>query len=132
MTLERGNAFTPVASATMIWPWKTSVLGGVAGGALFFLLGLSGGLFSAVLSGLGAAVVFFSLVGGVGGVISKKSDRRGRRYAANYPFRYAAVPAVVGGVGYGVLSLSPFGGLFAALAIWATVGVIAMVLGDKK
>jgi hypothetical protein len=132
MTLERGNAFTPVASATMIWPWTTSVLGGAAGGALFFLLNLGTGLLPAVMSGLGAAVIFFSLVGGVGGVISKKSDRRGRRYAANYPFRYAAVPAVVGGVGYGILSLSLFGGLFAALAIWVTVGLIAMVVGDKK
>ncbi|MDE3724480.1 MULTISPECIES: hypothetical protein [Nocardiopsis] len=132
MTLERGNAFTPVASATMIWPWTMSVLGGAAGGALFFLTSLSGGILPAVMSGLGAAVIFFSLIGGVGGVLSKKADRRGRRYAAAYPFRYAAVPAIVGGVGYGILTLSPFTAIFVALAIWATVGVIAMVVGDKK
>ncbi|MBB6122052.1 hypothetical protein [Nocardiopsis algeriensis] len=132
MTLERGNAFTPVASATMIWPWTTSLLGGAAGGALGFLLSLSSGLLPAVMGGLGTAVIFFSLVGGIGGVLSKKSDRRGRRYAASYPFRYAAVPAVVGGVGYALVNLAPFGGLFLGLAIWAIVGVIAMVAGSKN
>ncbi|ADH70677.1 MULTISPECIES: hypothetical protein [Nocardiopsis] len=138
MTLERGNAFTPVASATMIWPWTTSVLGGAAGGALFFLLNLGSGL-GAIASGLTAAVVFFSLIGGVGGVMSRKADRRGRRYAATYPFRYAAVPAGIGGAGYALVSIFTgsiigglFGGLFVAAAIWITVGLIAMVVGNKN
>lgn len=136
MTLERGNAFTPVASATMIWPWATSVLGGAAGGALFFLLNLGAGALS---SGLTAAVIFFALVGGVGGVMSKKADRRGKRYAATYPFRYAAVPAGIGGAGYALVSMFTgsiigglFGGLFVAAAIWITVGLIAMVVGNKN
>lgn len=136
MTLERGNAFTPVASATMIWPWTTSVLGGAAGGALFFLLNLGAGALS---SGLTAAVVFFALVGGVGGVMSKKADRRGKRYASTYPFRYAAVPAGIGGAGYALVSILTgsffgglFGGLFVAAAIWVTVGLIAMVVGNKN
>ncbi|GHD31929.1 hypothetical protein [Nocardiopsis kunsanensis] len=136
MTLERGSAFTPVASATMVWPWGLSLLGGAAGGALFFLFNLGAG---ALASGLGAAVIFFALFGGVGGVVSKKSDRRGRRWAASYPFRYAAVPAVVGGAGYGLVQMLSasvlgglFGGLFVAAAIWITVGLIATLVGEKK
>ncbi|MBE3001821.1 hypothetical protein IDM40_24445 [Nocardiopsis sp. HNM0947] len=136
MTLERGSAFTPVASATMVWPWGLSIMGGAAGGALFFLLNLGTG---ALASGIGAAVIFFALFGGVGGVVSKKSDRRGRRWAATYPFRYAAVPGVVGGAGYGLLQMITgsilgglFGGLFVAAAIWITVGLIATLVGEKK
>lgn len=136
MTLERGSAFTPVASATMVWPWGLSLLGGAAGGALFFLLNLGAG---ALASGLGAAVIFFALFGGVGGVASKKSDRRGRRWAASYPFRYAAVPGVIGGAGYGLVQMvggsvlgGLFGGLFVAAAIWVTVGLIATLVGEKK
>ena len=136
MTLERGSAFTPVASATMVWPWGLSLMGGAAGGALFFLFDLGAG---ALASGLGAAVIFFALFGGVGGVVSKKSDRRGRRWAASYPFRYAAVPGVVGGAGYGLVQMLSasvlgglFGGLFVAAAIWITVGLIATLVGEKK
>lgn len=138
MTLERGNAFTPVASATTVWPWGLSLMGGAAGGALFFLMNLSAGL-GALPTALGAAVIFFALFGGVGGVVSKSGDRRGRRWAASYPFRYAAVPAVVGGAGYGLISMvtgSLVGGLFLGLlvagAIWVTVGLIASVVGDKQ
>lgn len=136
MTLERGSAFTPVASATMVWPWGLSLLGGTAGGALFFLLNLGTG---ALASGLGAAVIFFALFGGVGGVVSKKSDRRGRRWAASYPFRYSAVPGVIGGAGYGLVQMvggsvlgGLFSGLFVAAAIWITVGLITTLVGEKK
>lgn len=136
MTLERGSAFTPVASATMVWPWGLSLMGGAAGGALFFLFNLGAG---ALASGLGAAVIFFALFGGVGGVVSKKSDRRGRRWAASYPFRYAAVPGIVGGAGYGLVQMLSasvlgglFGGLLVAAAIWVTVGLIATLVGEKK
>ncbi|MFI6579132.1 hypothetical protein ACIBFB_25380 [Nocardiopsis sp. NPDC050513] len=143
MTLERGNAFTPVASATMIWPWTTSLLGGAAGGTLFFLLNLGSG---AIGAGLTAGIIFFSLIGGIGGVISRKSDRRGRRWAATYPFRYATAPALVGGAGYAIVSYATsilsapiaglfgavFSGLFVAAAIWLVVGVIAMVVGNKN
>jgi len=136
MTLERGSAFTPVASATMVWPWGLSLMGGAAGGALFFLFNLGAG---ALASGLGAAVIFFALFGGVGGVVSKKSDRRGRRWAASYPFRYAAVPGIVGGAGYGLVQMLSasvlgglFGGLLVAAAIWGTVGLIATLVGEKK
>lgn len=136
MTLERGSTFTPVASATMVWPWGLSLMGGAAGGALFFLLNLGAG---ALASGLGAAVIFFALFGGIGGVVSKKSDRRGRRWAASYPFRYAAVPGVIGGAGYGLVQMvggsilgGLFSGLFVAAAIWITVGLITTLVGEKK
>ena len=129
MTLERGNAFTPVASATMIWPWGISLVGGTVAGAISLLSGFSLG---AIPASIGVGILFFALIGGVGGVLSKKADRRGRRYAGSYPFRYAAVPAVVGGVGYGIFALAPFGGLFFGLALWAIIGAIAMVAGDKK
>src|SRR5699024_12643989 len=106
MTLERGSAFTHVASATMVWPWGLSLTGGAAGGALFFLMNLSSGL-GALPTALGAAVIFFALFGGVGGVVSRNGDRRGRRWATSYPFRYAAVPAGVGGAGHGTLPRVP-------------------------
>ncbi|WP_017590189.1 hypothetical protein [Nocardiopsis ganjiahuensis] len=145
MTLERGNAFTPVASATMIWPWGASLIGGTVAGALSFLtnFGLAG-IPAAVTTG----IFFFALVGGVGGVLSKKGDRRGRRWAATYPFRYASAPAVIGGGAVAVVSYvmavitefaifsGLFGGLFAGLgaglALWLIIGVVAMVAGDKK
>lgn len=145
MTLERGNAFTPVASAAMIWPWGPSVIGGTVAGALSFLanFGLAG-IPAAVTTG----IFFFALIGGIGGVLSKKSDRRGRRWAATYPFRYAAAPAVIGGgaaaiVSYivsVVTSFAIFGGLFGGLwtglgvglTLWIIIGVVAAVAGNKK
>ncbi|MFE1169977.1 hypothetical protein [Nocardiopsis sp. NPDC058789] len=145
MTLERGNAFTPVASATMIWPWGASVVGGTVAGALSFIanFGLAG-IPAAVTTG----IFFFALIGGVGGVLSKKGDRRGRRWAATYPFRYASAPAILGGGATAVVSYvvsvitdfaiigGLFGGLWAGLgvglALWLIIGVVAMVAGDKK
>ncbi len=145
MTLERGNAFTPVASATMIWPWGASVVGGTVAGALSFLanFGLAG-IPTAVTTG----IFFFALVGGIGGVLSKKGDRRGRRWAATYPFRYASAPAFIGGGAVAVVtyvaqvisSFAIFGGLFSGLfagigvglTLWLIIGIVAMVAGDKK
>lgn len=145
MTLERGNAFTPVASAAMIWPWGASVVGGTVAGALSFLanFGLAG-----IPAGVTTGIFFFALIGGIGGVLSKKSDRRGRRWAATYPFRYASAPAVIGGGATAVVtyiaqvigSFAIFGGLFSGLfaglgvglALWLIIGVVAMVVGDKK
>lgn len=145
MTLERGNAFTPVASAAMIWPWGPSVIGGTVAGALSFLanFGLAG-IPAAVTTG----IFFFALIGGIGGVISKKSDRRGRRWAATYPFRYAAAPAMIGGGATAIVSYimavvtefaifsGLFGGLFAGLGaglvLWLIIGIVAAVAGNKK
>ncbi|WP_116247969.1 hypothetical protein [Nocardiopsis sp. FIRDI 009] len=145
MTLERGNAFTPVASATMIWPWGASVAGGSVAAALSFLMnfGLSG-IPGAVTTG----IFFFALIGGIGGVIRKKGDRRGRRWAATYPFRYATAPALLGGGATAVMSyiasvigsFAIFSGLFGAvfaglgvgLVLWVIIGVTAMVVGNKN
>ncbi|KOX13208.1 hypothetical protein [Nocardiopsis sp. NRRL B-16309] len=145
MTLERGNAFTPVASATMIWPWGASLLGGTVTGALSFLMnfGLAG-----IPTAVSTGIFFFALIGGVGGVLSKKGDRRGRRWAAAYPFRYATAPALLGGGATAVMtyiasvigSFAIFSGLFGALfaglgvglVLWVLIGVVAMVAGNKN
>lgn len=136
MTLERGNAYTPVASATVIWPWGTALAAGAVTGIGSFLLNLGGG---AISSGLTTGIFFFALVGGVVGVISKRGDRRGRRYAATYPFRYAAVPAVFGGAATAAVTLfaaglgsAIWGGLFAAALLWVLIGVVTMVAGNKN
>ncbi|MFC3999912.1 hypothetical protein ACFOVU_28630 [Nocardiopsis sediminis] len=142
MTLERGNAFTPVASATMIWPWGTALAAGaVTGVASFLLNSLS------LSSGLTTAIFFFSLVGGAVALLGGKGDRRARRYAGQYPWRFAAAPALLGGAGTAVVSYAgmliggaPFAGLFgaafaglgAAALIWVILGIIGMVAGNKS
>ncbi|WP_017606574.1 hypothetical protein [Nocardiopsis alkaliphila] len=145
MTLERGNAFTPVASATMIWPWGASVVGGSVAAALSFLMNFGlAGIPGAVTTG----IFFFALIGGIGGVLSKKGDRRGRRWAASYPFRYAAAPAMFAGgataiisyIGSVIGSFAIFSGLFGAafaglgvgLVLWLIIGVVAAVAGGKN
>ncbi|MFC4564053.1 hypothetical protein ACFO4E_19500 [Nocardiopsis mangrovi] len=142
MTLERGNAFTPVASATMIWPWGTALAAGaVSGVASFLLTGLS------LSSGLTTAIFFFSLVGGAVAILGSKGDRRARRYAGQYPWRFAAAPALLGGgatavVSYAMMLLAgaPIAGLFgaawvglgSAAVIWVILGIIGMVAGNKS
>ncbi|WP_067964433.1 hypothetical protein [Nocardiopsis trehalosi] len=142
MTLERGNAFTPVASATMIWPWGTALAAGaVSGVASFLLTGLS------LSSGLTTAIFFFALVGGGVALLGSKGDRRARRYAGQYPWRFAAAPAAVGGAGTAVVTYAgmllagaPIAGLLAAAwaglgtaaLIWVILGIIGMVAGNKS
>lgn len=140
MTLERGNAFTPVASATMIWPWGTSVAAGAITGGLSLLGTWS--LSPAIITG----IFFFSLVGGAVAVVRKKGDRRAHRYAGQYPWRFAMAPAAVGGAGTAlvtfiaaVLSGSIIGGLFGAIGagigtaaiLWVILGIIGTVAGNK-
>ncbi|GLU49827.1 hypothetical protein [Nocardiopsis ansamitocini] len=144
MTLERGNAFTPVASATMIWPWGTAMVAGTVTGAAYFLLNL--GAFP-IGGALTTAIFFFSLVGGGVALMGSKGDRRARRYAGQYPWRFAAAPAMLGGAGTALVSFimsvlggSLIGGLFGALAagigtaavIWVILGIIGMVAGNKN
>ncbi|GAA3989655.1 hypothetical protein FOF52_17670 [Thermobifida alba] len=139
MTLERGNAFTPVASATLIWPWRSSVIAGGVTGVISLLTSLGEGVLGALGSGFGTAAFFFALVGGVVGVVGSKGDRRARRYAAQYPWRFAAAPALLGGVGMavgGVLSdglfLGIMGGAAGAAVLWVILGIVAMVVGNRK
>ncbi|MFC7326154.1 hypothetical protein [Marinactinospora rubrisoli] len=146
MTLERGNAFTPVASATMIWPWGTATAAGAVLGAVDFLFSLNQGL-GAIPSALGTAIIAFALVGGGVALLGKKGDRRARRYAGQYPWRFAMVPAAVGGAGSALLSfiaaalggsfvLGLFGAIMSGVAsaalIWVILGIIGMVAGNKS
>ncbi|RCV48887.1 hypothetical protein [Marinitenerispora sediminis] len=146
MTLERGNAFTPVASATMIWPWGTATAAGAVLGAVDFLFSLNQGL-GAIPDALGTAILAFALVGGGVALLGRKGDRRARRYAGQYPWRFAMVPAALGGAGSalltfigGVLGGSLVGALFgavlsgvaAAAVIWVILGIIGMVAGNKS
>ncbi|GAA3730038.1 hypothetical protein HDA32_006026 [Spinactinospora alkalitolerans] len=144
MTLERGNAFTPVASATMIWPWGTATAAGAVTGAAHFLLNLSA---FPVGGALTTAIFFFSLVGGGVALLGSKGDRRARRYAGQYPWRFAAGPALLGGAGTAVVSYigavlsgavisglfgAAFAGLGVAAVIWVILGIIGMVAGNKS
>ncbi|GAB3206338.1 hypothetical protein ACQEU5_09055 [Marinactinospora thermotolerans] len=143
MTLERGNAFTPVASATMIWPWGTATAAGAVTGVAHFLLNLSS---FPVAGSLTTAIFFFSLVGGGVALLGKKGDRRARRYAGQYPWRFAMAPAALGGAGTAVVSFiaaalggALVSGLFGAIVagvgtaavIWVILGLIGMVAGNR-
>ncbi|WP_017626387.1 hypothetical protein [Nocardiopsis chromatogenes] len=131
MTLERGNAFTPVASATMIWPWGWALGAGAATGAVSFLLNMSIG------SGLTTGIFFFALVGGAVALIGSKGDRRARRWAGQYPWKFAGAPALAGGIGVALVTLLTGGGLiggvFAGLGtvalLWVILGLIGTVAG---
>ncbi|MFW5415489.1 hypothetical protein J0910_02350 [Nocardiopsis sp. CNT-189] len=135
MTLERGNAFTPVASATMMWPWGTALGGGAVGGIAFFLLNS----FS-VSSGLAAGVFFFTLIGGAVALLGKKGDRRAKRWAAQYPWKFAGAPALAGALGVAAVALVFGGGLFGAIGsglltaavLWVILGVIGTVAGGRS
>ncbi|GAB3494273.1 hypothetical protein [Nocardiopsis coralliicola] len=134
MTLERGNAFTPVASATMLWPWGWATGAGVATGALSLL---GNGL--ALSSGLTTGIFFFALVGGAVALLSSKGDRRARRWASQYPWKFAGPPALLAGLGVGVVTIFS-GGLFAgiglglitAAVLWVILGVIGTVAGGRN
>ncbi|GAA3738740.1 hypothetical protein [Salinactinospora qingdaonensis] len=136
MTLERGNAFTPVASATMIWPTGIATGAGAVAGALSFLMSL-GDL--SIAGPLTTAIFFFSLVGGAVALLGKKGDPRARRWAYQYPWRFAGPPAVLAGVGVAVVTLfagGPFAAIFAGLSsaavLWVILGIIGMVAGNKS
>ncbi|WP_017539832.1 hypothetical protein [Nocardiopsis halophila] len=133
MTLERGNAFTPVASATMIWPWGWALGAGATTGAISLLLNLGSG---AVGSGLTTGIFFFALVGGAVALISGKGDRRARRWAGQYPWKFAGVPALAGGAGIALVTLftggffpAIFAGLGTVALLWVVLGLIGTVAG---
>ncbi|PSK99367.1 hypothetical protein CLV63_10390 [Murinocardiopsis flavida] len=144
MTLERGNAFTPVASATMIWPWGTALVAGGVTGAATFLLNLASFDVSGALT---TGIFFFSLVGGAVALLGSKGDRRARRYAGQYPWRFATAPALFGGAGTAAVTLvavmlggsflaAPFAaigaGIGTAAVLWVILGIIGMVAGNKS
>lgn len=149
MTLERGNSgMSPaVASVGMNWPWGWAVGGGAAAGAINLLLNLSPNVLAAIPGAVGVGVFFFALVGGARMFLSRKGDRRARRYIANNPWQAAMVPAGLGAAGIALmtfigsaLSGALVGGLFLAIlsgvsggaVLWLILGVIAMVAGNRE
>jgi hypothetical protein len=125
-----------VASATH-GPWRSAgVVGVVGGGATLGLelitLNLSLGMLAWPAS---VALFLFFLVGGVGSVVSKGSERRLRRWASEHPWQTAAVPAVGLAVTNTVTQFLLSGdGVFFSIwtGLWhaAILGVILGVVGS--
>ncbi|MUL44088.1 hypothetical protein FZ103_23500 [Streptomonospora sp. PA3] len=136
MTLERGNSLMPVHAATLMWPTGIATGAGVVAGGLSFLTALP----AVTIAGpVGTAIFFFALVGGGVALLGGKGDRRARRWAGQYPWRFAAGPAALAGLGIAVTSLfaggffgAVFSGLAAAAVIWVILGIIGMVAGNKS
>src|SRR5690625_5031585 len=131
MTLERGNSMMPVHAAMMMWPTKVAAGAGVVAGGLTFLSSvLSGSL--AIASPIGWAIFAFAVAGGAAALLGSKGDRRARRWAEQYPWRWASGPAALAGLGIGVVQIfgvGLFGGIVTGLAagavIWGILGLIA-------
>ncbi|WP_046469195.1 hypothetical protein [Allosalinactinospora lopnorensis] len=136
MTLERGNPMMPVHAATMMWPTGVATGAGAVAGGLSFLLSLPA---ITIAGPLGWAIFWFALAGGGVALLGGKGDRRARRWAGQYPWRWASGPAVLAGLGIGVVQLfgaGILGGIFIGLAagavIWVILGLIASVAGNKN
>ncbi|GAA4954680.1 hypothetical protein GCM10023224_45140 [Streptomonospora halophila] len=136
MTLERGNSLMPVHAATLMWPTGIATGAGVVAGGLSFLTALPA---ITIAGPIGTAIFFFALVGGGVALLGSKGDRRARRWAGQYPWRFAAGPAALAGVGVAATSLlsagffgAIFAGLGAAAVIWVILGIVGMVAGNKS
>ncbi|KIH98997.1 membrane protein [Streptomonospora alba] len=134
MTLERGNSFMPVHAATLMWPTGIATGAGLVAGGLSFLAepGITGPI--------ATAIFFFALVGGGVALLGGKGDRRARRWAGQYPWRFAGGPAVLAGLGTALMTLLGAGGFFGAIfaglasaaVIWVILGIVGMVAGNKS
>ncbi|QBI51929.1 hypothetical protein [Streptomonospora litoralis] len=136
MTLERGNSLMPVHAATLMWPTGIATGAGLVAGGLSFLVSLPT---IAIAGPIGTAIFWFALVGGGVAVLGGKGDRRARRWAGQYPWRFASGPAALAGLGIAVVSLfgsgffgAIFTGLASAAVIWVILGIIGMVAGNKS
>ncbi|MBB4935582.1 hypothetical protein F4561_006476 [Lipingzhangella halophila] len=135
MTLERGNSMMPVHAAMMMWPTSIATGAAVVGGGLSFLLSLPA---ITIAGPLGWAIFFFAIAGGGGALLGSKGDRRARRWAGQYPWRWASGPAVLAGLGIGIVSIfgGGLGGIFVGLGagavIWFILGLIASIAGNKS
>ncbi|GAB3453827.1 hypothetical protein GCM10027570_33370 [Streptomonospora sediminis] len=136
MTLERGNSLMPVHAATLMWPTGIATGAGVVAGGLSFLVSLPA---ITIAGPLGTAIFWFALVGGGVALLGGKGDRRARRWAGQYPWRFAAGPAAVAGLGIAIASIfgggfigAIFAGLGSAAVIWVILGIIGMVAGNKS
>ncbi|RNL83317.1 hypothetical protein [Halostreptopolyspora alba] len=138
MTLERGNSMMPVHAAMMMWPTSVATGAGVVAGGLTFLSALLSGSI-AIASPIGWAIFAFAVGGGAAALLGSKGDRRARRWAGKYPWRWASGPAVLAGLGIGVVQIFGmgfFGGIVAGVAtgavIWVILGLIASIAGNKN
>lgn len=136
MTLEHGNSMMPVHAAMMMWPTSAAAGAGVVGGGLSFLLSLPA---ITIAGPLGWAIFFFALVGGGVALLGSKGDRRARRWAGQYPWRWASGPAALAGLGIGVVLIFGMGffsgiaaGVAAGAVIWVILGLIASIAGNKS
>jgi len=136
MTLERGNSLMPVHAATLMWPTGIATGAGVVAGGLSFLLALPA---ITIAGPIGTAIFWFALAGGGVALLGSKGDRRARRWAGQYPWRFGAGPAALAGIGIAVTGLltgsfigAIFSGLAAGAVIWVILGIIGMVAGNKS
>ncbi|MFD0773525.1 hypothetical protein ACFQZ2_06245 [Streptomonospora algeriensis] len=134
MTLERGNSLMPVHAATLMWPTGIATGAGLVAGGLSFLAA------PGITGPIATAIFFFALVGGGVALLGGKGDRRARRWAGQYPWRFAGGPAVLAGAGTALMTLLGTGGFFGAVfsglataaVIWVILGIIGMVAGNKS
>ncbi len=138
MTLERGNSMMPVHAAMMMWPTSVATGAGVVAGGLSLLANLAGGTL-AIASPIGWAIFAFAMAGGAAALLGKKGDRRARRWSGQFPWRWAGGPAILAGLGIGVVQIFGAGfipaifiGLTAGAAIWVILGLIASIVGNKS
>ncbi len=138
----RESSQLAVASTTL-GPWRTAGAVGLVGGGAALAVDLITLHWSlSVLAGpAGIALFLFFLVGGVGSVVSRKGDRRLRRWAAEHPWETALVPAVGLAVtntltqfflsGSGVFA-SIFTGLWHAAVLGVVIGVVGSVTASRR
>lgn len=138
----RESSQLAVASTTL-GPWRTAGAVGLVGGGAALAVDLITLHWSlSVLAGpAGIALFLFFLVGGVGSVVSKKGDRRLRRWAADHPWETALVPAVGLAVtntltqfflsSSGVFA-SIFTGLWHAAVLGVVIGVVGSVTASRR
>ncbi|MCD0485253.1 hypothetical protein [Streptacidiphilus sp. ASG 303] len=136
------NRQLAVASATL-GPWRTAAAVGTLGGAAALGVDVLTGDWSlGILAGpVSLALFLFFLVGGVGSVTGRAGgDRRLRRWAAEHPWRVAAVPAVLllvldtaarSLLSSASLAAALWDGVWHAVLLAAVVGVVGSVAGAR-
>lgn len=139
---SRESSQLAVASATH-GPWRSAGAIGLVGGAAALGINLItfNWSFSILSTPASVALCLFFLIGGVGSVLSKRGERRLRRWAQEHPWQTAAVPAVglfiSNTVAQFLLSSSGiFGsiwaGLWPAVLIGAIIGVVGSVAATRR
>ncbi|MQA95835.1 MAG: hypothetical protein GEV11_14700 [Streptosporangiales bacterium] len=135
MTLESGNASTPVAAATLLWHWPAALAGGLIG-SLLWLVTING-----PAEIVAAGVAALCIAGTGAGLLRPPSGEqvRARKWAAAFPWRFALAPAAGAGaivwLAQAVLGGGIFIGMFDALGwalvVFLVVGVAGVLLRDR-